>query len=215
MTKRVFVFCHGFGFAPTYWQQLKPYFDPAATFELNLGYFSCKQPITTDLKGFECIGIGHSLGLIKLIQSGIPFKALIGLNGFIDFIGQDDSLKKRRYIELKALTKQFKSSPNQALSDFYERCGIPEQNVNQNLDIDHLLCDLSLLSQAQTLENDIKTLIIAAKDDIVVPEPLIYDNFLNRKNVTIIMHDTGKHALGYVHAQSIYHEIKTFLEQHV
>lgn len=213
--KRAFVFCHGFGFEPNFWQHLKPFFNQAAMFDIDLGYFDQDQQPELSATDTEWIGIGHSLGFIKLLESNIPFKALIGLNAFVNFIGQDEQLKKRRTIELKALRKQFKSSPKQALAAFYQRCGLSNHKPpTKPMHIERILQSLEHLSQQHRPVNHITTLIIGSQDDVVVPESLIHDNFLNTTNTEIIMLSKGGHALGLVSAELVYQHISIFLDNY-
>ena len=121
---RFFIFCHGFGLTPSFWNPLLEYFEQESTFCLDLGYFGKKRLRHPNNKQeFEYIGIGHSLGFTKLIESGVRFRYLIGINAFVSFLGNDPLLRQRRQRELEIFKKGITSNTECALKSFYEQCG--------------------------------------------------------------------------------------------
>lgn len=206
--KKCFVFCHGFGFDKSFWDNLRPYFIEEECAYLDLGYFAEQDQFDlTKYKG-RLIGIGHSLGLIKLLNFYENFESLFGLNSFIDFLGNEEVLKIQRKCKLKFLMNQFNKSPFSALSNFYSNCGMPRLNKEfKYLNIARAREDLNLLTSQTILPKEIPLTIIGSKDDIIVPPELIYDNFRNYCNVSIDIMGEGKHALGFLQPRIIYEKI--------
>lgn len=192
------VFCPGFSYSPDYWVNLVPLLPDFTIHHMDLGYFG--DPIIPDIDE-PVIGIGHSLGVIKLMQQNYQFKALIGLNGFVNFLGSDPHIHKRRALELDTFELLIHTSPGLALKFFHHRCGV---TLNQlSLNKEYLLSDLDLLRQSFPVPDNLT--LIATQDDIVCPPELIWDNFADSK---VIMLDSGGHGLGYNHAADIVAIIK-------
>ncbi len=218
--KQCFIFCHGWATDIQFWNNIKNYFslENINTIYLDLGYFGNSNSNLLEHiqqeKNTQFIGVGHSLGLIKLLSLNIKFKALIGLQSFINFLGNDSQLHKKRKLELILLKQQFNHDPISALKRFYQRASL-HVNFNQHnkynfLNRNLLMQDLNLLSLNCTLDPDIPLLIIAAQDDVIVPPELILDNFSKLSNAVIDMLNIGQHGLGYQCSELIYRKIKSF-----
>lgn len=209
---RHFVFCHGFGFDKSFWGNLAPYFTVGKSSFLDLGYFGekSKMPIIED--GEILIGIGHSLGLTKLLNFNKKFNYLVGLNSFVDFCGNAPGLRDKRKEELELLQKLFVQDATRTLKRFYQRCGV-DWDINKlaKLNKDTALKDLESLLQGYELNNNTPMLIIGSRDDVIVPEEILQDNFSAYKNVTIEIMDFGKHGLGWLDADKIQKKIKKFI----
>jgi pimeloyl-[acyl-carrier protein] methyl ester esterase len=204
MTKTCFVFCHGWGFDKEYWKELSRYFSPSeCIFDI--------EDLNED-KTIEYIGIGHSLGLIKLINLDIRFKALIGIQGFVNFLGSNDFFRRKRTIELKAMKRDLAIDIEKTLNNFYKRCGIfPQEKMKLNKSI--LRRELDLLSGSFKIPKEIPILVIGAEDDPIVPPDLILDNFKNLENVEVIFQPTGLHNLGAKDCGFVYKKIMGFLNE--
>lgn len=210
--KRCFVFCHGFGFDAHAWDKLRPYFASEHCVYLDLGYFGNEQMYVPEDKSTQFIAVGHSLGLIKLKSLNINFTSFIGIQGFVNFLGDDPAIRESRACDWAALKELFNSDPIKTLQNFYKRCGrsVPYgklENINKN----KLIHDLEYLSASIKLLNNVPTLIIASQDDVIVPPALIYDNFSEHSNVTIIMHENGQHCLDDANSEIVYQNIMDFV----
>jgi len=213
-----FIFCHGWGLDPDFWRFLKPYFPEEDAFYCDLGYFGENEPspalrervARSAGRGIQYIGIGHSLGLIKLLSLNIPFQCLIGLQSFIHFLGFNPELHEKRQQELAALTKHFTRSPIPTLKTFCKRCGLPAASDEklEQINQDNLSHDLELLSHPFD-RPQVPLYIIGSQDDVIVPPELIRDNFENHALIEFL--DTGKHGLGYHHAEIISKKIMGFI----
>jgi pimeloyl-[acyl-carrier protein] methyl ester esterase len=213
-----FIFCHGFGFDRNFWEPLAPYFAHEKSSFIDLGYFN--NPLDAmHLPEEPVIGIGHSIGLSKLIAGYDNFTALIGLNGFINFLGAKQDIRITRQKELQALRLRFGRDAKSALRNFYATCGVPEfTNITKGLELNMapILSDFDWLQREYHLpENDqgpVPALILAADDDIIVPSCITGDNFAWQQHVQIqYIADCG-HCLGFKKPLEVYEKIMSFLD---
>ena len=213
--KKHFVFCHGFGFDKDFWKNLAPYFAQEQCTYLDLGYFASNPhhfSHSNNASQLLTIGIGHSLGLTKLLQSGQQFDYLIGLNSFINFLGNNADLRKKREVELALLTRHFIKSPLNTMHNFYQRCGVAaEVGKIEKINTAIAINDLQFLKQSFDVPPNIPTLIIGAYDDVIIPTALLHDNFAHYPNVVVQIIANGMHALGLLHADLISQKIKSFV----
>ena len=213
-----FVFCHGFGFDIHFWDHLVPYFSQKNCSFIDLGYFKCPaSPL--NFQEQTIIGIGHSLGLLKLISMYENFNYLIGLNSFVNFLGNDQTLHGIRYRELTALKQSFTKNPVQTLKNFYKRCGVRQfvnQRMTSHLDLNLILSDLEFLKKDYALP-PIPTLILTSNDDSVVPKEIIEDNFLRPSSpqVQVDIIPNTQHGLGFKKPLEVYEKIMGFLNDKV
>ena len=210
--KRCWVFCHGWGASPLFWENLLPFFSESRCVCLDLGYFQHRNVIIPASSDYEYIGIGHSIGFMQLYALNIRWKKLIGIQGFNDFLGRQTTLYAKRERELKLLLKQFHTNPRKTLINFYRLAGwesslIPIEKLNEQA----LLNDLNTLSSSCSLYKDLPLLIIGAEDDPIVTTSIIQENFSKEKHVKSIMYRFGKHALGYLYPELIAKDIKRFV----
>lgn len=159
------------------------------------------------------IGIGHSVGLSKLISMYSNFDYLIGLNSFVNFLGSDQIERKKRQKELNDLRLSFLKDPDSAIRNFYIRCDIEE--LIECTDFSNLNRDL-ILSEFEWLQKEYKlpevpTLILSSNDDLVVPYTITSDNFSKQQYIKIDSIMNGGHALGFRKPLEVYRKIMSFL----
>lgn len=203
-----FVFCHGWGFDYKFFQPLiNKYFSKIPYYCLDLGYFG-KENLNLPEDG-ALIGIGHSLGLIKLASLNVKFNGLIGVQAFVNFLGFDLQLQKKRKLELKTMIQHFQMDPINTLISFYKSCGVNliDYNSFNCLNKAKLMQDLELLTMVHQLPHT-PLLVLGAMNDTVVPQKLIYDNF--NKDVKVVMHKKGCHSLGLCECHFVYEQIISF-----
>lgn len=199
-----FIFCHGLCFDSSVWNPLIRYFKGNILHLIDLGYFN-RPSILPDLSGKKLVGIGHSLGLIKLIDLELNFDHLIGINGFINFLGNDAKLRSNRSAGLRAFRRSFISDPIKIVKDFHDRCGVKINFSDINYEL--ILSDLDLLKEKRNLNT--KTFIFTSKDDLVVPLELAKDNFTDNNLVKLEINNFGKH--GILQPKIIYEKIISFI----
>lgn len=207
MKKVCYIFCHGFGFDPTFWRFLAPYFQAEETFYCDLGYFgevSLPEEIKPDV--FEYVGIGHSLGLAKLLALPIPWVSLVGLHGFTNFLGYDSQLRARRVREWQSLRLKLKRSPVKALQGFYERAGVAHSPAWEAMDLTRLLSDFEALSLP--VQPRWPLMLLGSESDVIVPPVLLDDNLRTHPEIKLDYVNYAKHNLGYVFPELVLESIK-------
>ena len=208
-----FVFCHGFGFDAHFWERIAPFFSREKCSFIDLGYFNNRTE-NQYLDNQAIVGIGHSIGFSKLLSMYSHFDCLIGLNGFINFLGSDQAIAKKRQSELKALRSSFLKEADTTLRNFYVRCAVPELiecNNFSHLDLDLIVSDLQWLQKEYKLP-DVPTLILSSDDDIVVPRSITSDNFREHHGVKLDGIMNAGHALGFRKPEEVYKKIARFLD---
>jgi pimeloyl-[acyl-carrier protein] methyl ester esterase len=207
-----FVFCHGFGFDTQFWERIAPYFSQEKCSFIDLGYFGNRVD-NTYLCNQRVIGIGHSIGLSKLLSMYSNFDYLIGLNSFVNFLGSDQIERKKRQKELNALRLSFLKDPDSAIRNFYIRCDIEELiecTDFSNLNLDLILSEFEWLQKEYKLP-EVPTLILSSNDDLVLPHTITSNNFSKQQYIKIDSIMNGGHALGFRKPLEVYRKIMSFL----
>ena len=199
MDDYTYILAHGFGFNNDYWQNLISYLPGKWRF------FEPGMSLAGDRK---YIGIGHSLGFLKLNNSGLWFDYLVGLQPFLNFCGTDRRLHEFRKQQLDKVISDFKLDAEQFLKNFRCQCGYLGAVALDNPE--QLAAEFSLM-QLSYPHNGVKTLVLAGKDDQVVPYSLVIDNFLGIAQVTIDELSGTKHVLGYKKPEAVALKISEFI----
>ncbi len=211
------VLCHGFGFDRDYWNLLIPYFSDYQIFNMDLGYYGKKTGPLLPATARKTIGIGHSLGFLKLAQLGHEFDLLVGLNPFLNFLGSQKEIRRRRQLEFQMLKNNMNSSPQTTLEAFHVRCGAPfESKKFEHLSLQDLTQDLDYISYEHPAPNIKDVLLIASEDDPVVPKVLTKELMkpeFSHLNVEFLK--TGLHALGYLNPDLVQHRIRGYIDDHL
>ena len=209
------VFCHGWALDDHYWDHLRPYLAAYSSTVLDLGYFDSQKPFEIEIKAAPLVGIGHSLGLIKLASLDLPFKAFIGLNAFMDFLGNAPTLRRHRQRAWDQLAQDFETDPQKTLLSFYQKCGFDEPYTQdiQGLQVAKLQHDLNQLRVPIKLPSSIPVLILGSQKDAIVPLFLLEDNFSGQSQVTTRLLPGKSHALGYHQPMMVACLIKDFLDR--
>ncbi|MDR3317549.1 MAG: hypothetical protein LBS71_01945 [Puniceicoccales bacterium] len=195
-----YLLAHGFGFTNDYWNNLIPLLDG------NVYYLDTKNLDSQQ----EYIGIGHSFGFLQLNNSKFQFSHLIGLQSFLNFCGNNPHLRKVIEPQLNKIIENYNLNANSTLKNFYEICGyagtIPK-NISQKI----LNSELEMMKKSYA-HCGVKTLIIGIKNDSVVSEEVIMDNFSGIHGVTIKILDLNvNHTLGFHHSEIVADEIDQFI----
>ena len=199
-----YLLCHGFGFSDEYWKNFIPLLD--GDFEFFHDNFSSNSEKIY-------IGVGHSLGFLRLNNSEIKFRALVGLQGFLNFCGSNPTKKKSLQKNLDRMIFSFKKDPKRALEFFYELCRydgkIPSDIFDKN-SREKLIRELEMMKSS--FEHcKIPTLIIGSKNDCVVEKDILLDNFQGKDFIDLKFLSDGDHTLGYTKAAEVFAMIQDFL----
>lgn len=213
--RKYIIFCHGWGTHSDFWQNLLPYFSKFNIICWNMGYFGSYEqilPPIEKLKNSTLIGVGHSLGFIQLLLSKLPFDFLISLQGFNNFLGNDEILFCQRRKELLALQRSFSQNYTQTLYTFYNNALLSKciDLKKYKPNILRLKNDLKLLHNNFFIPVNTKILAIGSSKDKIVPMNLINDNFCTHKNIKIISYAHNGHNLGFYHCATIAKNIQNF-----
>lgn len=195
-----YLLCHGFGFTNEYWNSFVPLLDG------NVEFFDKNLRPTS---GKNYIGVGHSLGFLKLNNSGIKFRALIGLQGFLNFCGNNPIKKKVLQKNLDRMISAFEKNPKQALAFFYKLCGY-DGKIPSDISREELICDLKIMKSSFD-HCKVPTLIIGSEDDQVVAKNILLDNFQNNDLVSLKFLDGVNHTLGHTKAEKVFVLVQDFL----
>ncbi|AHX11526.1 alpha/beta hydrolase family protein [Neorickettsia helminthoeca str. Oregon] len=216
MSKTPIIFCHGWGFDDRFWNPIIHMFEQDRVCALSLGYFHSQNAGEIMETKNHCIGVCHSLGMMKLISLfGNKLTHLIGINSFVNFLGNESDLHRKRSLILETMIRNFTRDPMRTLKKFqssvldgesspeYKNQQIPKGAPNFSV----LSSDLEKLRLDQCI-SDIPILIIGSIDDKVVPVELIHDNFPGQKKV--IFEKGGHNTIGKI-PSLVYKEITSFL----
>ena len=107
-----YLLAHGFGFTNDYWQNLVP--------QLNGNIHFLSDPNLDKEKTY--IGIGHSLGFLKLNNSGLKFEALVALQGFLNYCGSSVRMQKIREAGIAKVRDRVLTNKNESLRQFRTFC---------------------------------------------------------------------------------------------
>ena len=162
--------------------------------------------------------MGHSLGLIKLLNLPLKYRALVGLQSFINFLGFNPDLRVKRGHALKRMCRNIQAYPHATLEYFYQTCDNSIKDKKKSIiqltspDFRTLGQDLNQLFQPCLLPSAIPLFILGASQDKIVPPELIYDNFASAKNVHMDFYQGEGHCLGYDHANIVVKKILDFID---
>ena len=204
-----YIFSHGWAFDSSYWNNLLLYFKNNKCIVLDQNYYTAEKninPVKLD-SNIHWIGIGHSLGLIKLLQKYPKLYAIVGLQAFSHFVGYNEKIRQRRLVELNLIKKNFTSNPLETVMKFN---GYKKNSLN----FDILLKDIDLLFQdhSNLVFNYIPTLILYTNDDQVVPTKIIYDNFANIQKIKLKQLPASQHKLGMYNSSQVANQIQDFIQ---
>lgn len=200
-----YLLCHGFGFSDAFWKNLTPLLDDEYEFfseEKSVGY----QLLSTKL---NYVGIGHSIGFQKLNNSGINFKALIGLQGFLNFCGNEPNQRTLLTKNLSKMIFAFSKNKTKALYFFHQLCGVKHPSP-PDLPLKCLLQDLHSMKISYK-HCGCPTLIIATNEDPIISQSILADNFEKTPQVTVDLVTGKHHLLGFLRPDEVAKQTKNFL----
>ena len=163
---------HGWGFGAWCWDDWRAVMPAGFVLHcLDRGYFG---PATTNVPPRPQILIAHSLGLHLLAPDlAAGAIAIVILGGFRHFHPDDDRLARRSRHVVENMALRLEREPWALLADFYARCGMTENRMQDVINIDRLHEDLILLQEHELdmnfLQTGISVRIIHGVGDRIVP----------------------------------------------
>lgn len=215
--KKILVFFNGFGANCTFWDNLKTYFADYSYVLLSENYFKESKKINEhELKvvfeGKEIIGIGHSLGYMKLclLQEKYEFfklKKIVSIEGFSNYLSNIPYVREAREFGINYMKNCYTVAPILTLISFQTICGaIPlfPKVIDEKL----LQADLELLKN-KVIPPKIPHLVLSSIDDPIIPCWVIEDNF--RSFAKILYTQFAGHILGMKSPEWVSKKISEFL----
>lgn len=196
-----FLFSPGWSFCPEFFKPLA-----AALSDYRHVYLEDKP----DLSKGTWIGIGHSLGFSRLLS--LPLQGFVSLSGFVRFCAHSPLQVGTSIRVMDRMITKFETDPKMVLKDFYKKCALENPltdpfirfNKKQLLDDLKFMKKMDLTSKFRAL--NVPVLVLAAKDDLIVPFALTKETF-----DSYIALEKGGHGFGYTHADWCAIKIKSWI----
>ena len=162
-----FVLVHGWGFHAGIFADLIGHLDGAETTLIDLGFVSGGPKAASEWPS-DAIAIGHSLGLLWLLeQGGGRFRGLVSIQGFDCFCCHIVPSR------IAALKRGLERDPGATLQAFWRSCGAAGFALPEALNVARLDQGLDWLMHwdARKAKQELAcpVLALAARDDAVVP----------------------------------------------
>lgn len=216
------VLCHGWGMSPEYWQPLLEHFPSIPTFVWDCGYYAPdsttpKKPLPSyDKVNTLWFAVGHSFGVVQLLKSGFAFDGIIGLQSFVNFLG-DDTTEASQKKGLALMQKQFEKDPVALMKGFYKNCQLPEafqpnakeaNTARLGEDLAALETDYSSLVETY---GDLPSVWLASEDDAIVPPAVVAATVTQwTGEASLKTYPRGGHALHCHHPLWVAEQMMTF-----
>ncbi|GHU13552.1 alpha/beta hydrolase [Alphaproteobacteria bacterium] len=205
-----FVFHHGWGYDNSYWDNLFPLFSDFPCRFLCAEYYQRDVSVTLSENArvadtVTLVGIGHSIGFVKLLEKEKNLRAIIGLQSFVNFLSDDPQLHKRRSMILEKMIAAFEKYPVEVLREF--RQDSSEISVGQ-LNYDLLLEDLKSLRLKYSVPAGLEHMVLATRDDPVLDASVVEGDFPDKVKFL----ECPGHCLGYKNAKAVHEEIMKFVD---
>lgn len=216
------VLCHGWGMSPDYWQPLLEHFPNTPTFVWDCGYYApdslavIKPLPSSDTSNTHWLAVGHSFGVVQMLQSGFAFDGIIGLQSFLNFLGDDTTVASQKK-GLSVMQKQFEKDPEALMKGFYKSCQLPEafqpdakQANAARLGVDLAALETDYSSLAETY-GDLPSLWLASENDAIVPPAVVSATVTEWPGLADLKtYSRGGHALHCHHPLWVAEQILSF-----
>src|SRR3990170_7647673 len=162
-----FVLVHGWGFHAGIWSDVIPHLGGADVTLVDLGFVAGGPKGESDWPA-DSIAVGHSLGLLWLLERGRGrFRALVSVQGFDCFCCHIAPSR------VAGMRRGLARDPGQTLQAFWRSCGASGFALPEALNVDRLDEGLDWLMHwdARKAKERLAcpVLALAARDDAIVP----------------------------------------------
>ncbi len=121
--KPLFLLVHGWGFDAAFWDRLGAYLPPEDVLVWDLGFFG-PSIYPAPQAGRPVVAVGHSFGLLWLLhECPLPWRALVGINGFSCFAQRPDFAQGQASRVLTRMRRRLETAPGEVLALFHHLCG--------------------------------------------------------------------------------------------
>ncbi|WP_051908777.1 alpha/beta fold hydrolase [Candidatus Odyssella acanthamoebae] len=196
---------HGWGYDNTFFAPLMKILTDVDIICVNEGYFGAPYipPVANDV----AIGIGHSQGFSRLIQTFPNLQGYVSLNGFTQFMRSQNFPNGTPKAMLGAMIQQYQRHPDVVLQTFYERTGHPHLGAPLHRNDELLRQNLTALRSLSIKLPEAPILAIAGTDDLITPVTLQQDCFSKLHLI-----ENANHSLLPTHATVCATLIRSFIE---
>lgn len=198
------VFVHGWGFAAPFWDDVAAELNDIPQARAELGFLGGK-PDLPELTPHDIL-VGHSLGFLWGLSQQHAWNGAIAINGFARFTGGEGEAVPPA--QLRAMGAGLRRDPQKTLAAFYRNLGL--ENVPAFFESTRLAEGLGFLENAVLPPSLPRTLVLAARNDLLVPESA--SAYLGEAaSADVIWHDRGGHLLPRTASAWCVAQIRTFL----
>ena len=199
-----FVFVHGWGMAPDFWDGLIDCLPGIKTSRIDLGFIESSASL--EKISDPAVYITHSLGTMWALKNHhADMKALVSINGFSYFQNFTDERV------LRAMKTRLKRDPKAQMEEFWKSYGLPS---SQNLNISTLQKGLEWLTSWDARKElealTCPVLSLAGQNDPLLPLPLMKEEW---EDFDLHICEDGNHALPLNNPQWCTDHIKEFLRE--
>jgi len=188
-----FVLVHGWGFHAGLWDGLVSHLSGSGVTRVDLGFIA-GAPQSAQEWPEDAVAVGHSLGLLWLLQRGEGrFKALVSLQGFDCFCCHVPPAR------VQAMRRGLQRDAAATVAAFWRACGTRDFAPADALNVARLDEGLDWLmrwdARAATAGLRCPVLALAASDDAIVPPAMTEAIWRDAASRPVILSSDGGHVL--------------------
>lgn len=196
------VFLHGWGFGPEIWSPWADAFPKRPVALLDAGYFGPAQ-MTLPANPDGWVGVGHSLGFVRLLSMDVRWRGLIGLGAFMRFCPVPERNSGTPAEVLDAMLAHLDTAPADVLTRFLRRCGLKGRpsDLPDSVGLARLREDLLVLRgldlgpTPKLMASSPPVLLLHAADDRIAPVELAREAHGLLPGSRLHVFQSGAHAL--------------------
>lgn len=202
-----YVFVHGWGTDPDFWERLRPHFPKKQSHFLNLGFIGHDQRIENHKAPSDSkrVYITHSLGTLWALKNKVAdIDVLIAINGFYRFKSFSDERS------LQAMKLRLERDPIPQMGDFWKKCGITKDKADLNLQrLQEGMVWISKISAAKELGAYAKPVLCLCGDaDPILDQDIMKKEWSGFPIKTLM---GGGHIMPWSHPEWCANTIKEFV----
>ena len=206
------VLIHGWGLDASLWNDAGRLLPQYKKHKMDLGFFgNAHEP---ELAGDKLILVGHSLGFVHGMTRRKDWAGWISINSFPRFVRTETRAGCTSAAELRDIRKRLSADAEKTLKDFHYYIGAEAPPGSPNAErLREGLDELSTAAIEETLfALDAPGLVLASKNDILVPSETSEKLAALAPRAGIAWHDSGGHVLPQSDPKWCAREIQNYME---